>query len=282
MNGTTVAQTLRAAQLRLSSLSDNARLDAELLLAHVLGRSRTWLHTWPEKPLGEAAQKRFRELLERRIRGVPIAYLTGRCEFWSLPLEVNPATLIPRPETELLVEQALKRIPQAETRDVADLGTGSGAIALAVARERPRCRMVATDRSEEALATARRNAATLGIEGISFRHGDWYEALQGERFDLILSNPPYVAEDDPHLQQGDLRFEPRTALAAGGDGLDAIRLLVRGGCHHLRPGGWLLLEHGFDQGAAVRELMQRSGYREIACHTDLAGLERVTAGRLPV
>jgi len=277
-----IGESLREARERLAPLYDTARLDAELLLAHVLDRSRAWLHTWPESPLSRAELERFAQLVEKRRQGVPIAYLTGYCEFWSLELEVNPATLIPRPETELLVELALGHIPAGRMLQVADLGTGSGAIALAVARERPRCRIVATDRSEEALATARRNAALLGIEGISFRCGDWYEALQGERFDLILSNPPYVAEGDPHLQQGDLRFEPRPALAAGGDGLDAIRLLVRDGYHHLRPGGRLLLEHGFDQGIAVRGLMQQAGYREIATHRDLAGHERVTAGRLPV
>ena len=282
MNGATIAESLRLAQARLAPLHDTARLDAELLLAHVLDRPRAWLHAWPEKPLGKAAQERFRRLLERRLRGVPIAYLTGRCEFWSLPLEVNPATLIPRPETELLVEQALERIPEAETRDIADLGTGSGAVALAVARERPRCRMVATDRSEEALATARRNAAILGIEGIYFRYGDWYEALRGERFDLILSNPPYVAQDDPHLRQGDLRFEPRSALAAGPDGLDAIRTLISGAAAHLNPGGWLLLEHGFDQGEAVARLLRRSGYHELSRHDDLAGRHRVSAARLAV
>ncbi len=282
MNGTTIAESLRDAQASLAPLSDTAHLDAELLLAHVLGCSRTWLHTWPEHPVGKHELTRFRGLVERRAQGSPIAYLVGQCEFWSLNLEVNPATLIPRPETELLVEQALVRIPADTPLRIADLGTGSGAVAIAIASERPCCQVVATDCSEEALATARCNATTHGIANITFRRGDWYQPLQGERFDLILSNPPYVADSDPHLQQGDLRFEPRIALAAGSDGLDAIHTLISGGHDHLEPGGWLLIEHGFDQGKPVAKLLHQSGYRKLCCHTDLAGHDRVSGGRVTV
>lgn len=193
------------------------------------------------------ARARFEALLARRQAGEPVAYLLGRQGFWSLELEVSPATLIPRPETELLVELALARLPAGQSLRVADLGTGSGAIALALARERPQAHVVATDASAEALTVARRNAARLGLGRVEFRDGDWLVPLAQERFDLIASNPPYIEQDDPHLAQGDLRFEPPAALASGADGLDAIRVIVRDAGRHLHPGGWLLLEHGWNQ-----------------------------------
>ncbi|MCE5232866.1 MAG: peptide chain release factor N(5)-glutamine methyltransferase [Mizugakiibacter sp.] len=274
-----VRALLADAALRL--LGDAARLEAELLLAHALGRPRAWLYAHAGDAVDAAQQAAFAALLARRAAGEPVAYLVGTRGFWSLELEVTPATLIPRPETELLVELALARLPaDAETR-VADLGTGSGAVALAIARERPRARVLATDASAEALAVARRNAQRLGIANVAFAQGDWCAALGDARdLDLIVANPPYIAAGDPHLDEGDLRFEPATALASGADGLDAIRIIVRDARAHLCPGGWLLFEHGFDQGAAVRALLAAHGYREVFTARDLEGRERVSGGSL--
>ncbi|WP_240126445.1 peptide chain release factor N(5)-glutamine methyltransferase [Thermomonas alba] len=254
-------------------------IDRELLLAEALGRSRGWLYAHPEAAVPAPAQARFEALLARRQAGEPVAYLLGRQGFWSLELEVGPATLIPRPETECLVELALARLPAGQPLRVADLGTGSGAIALALARERPQARIVATDASVAALAVARRNAERLGLGRVEFRQGDWLAPLCGERFDLIASNPPYIEAGDPHLTQGDLRFEPPAALASGADGLDAIRVIVRDAGRHLHPGGWLLLEHGWNQGAAVRGLLEAAGFVEVATERDLEGRDRVSLGR---
>ncbi|HEY0232453.1 MAG TPA: peptide chain release factor N(5)-glutamine methyltransferase [Dokdonella sp.] len=258
---------------------DEARFEAELLLAHVLGRSRTWLFAWPEFVLGDEQAARFDALVDARVRGEPVAYLTGRREFWSLDLEVTPDVLIPRPDTERLVELALARIPVGTDCEVADLGTGSGAIALALAHERPRARVLATDASAAALALARANAHRLQLANVEFAHGDWYAALGERRFDLIASNPPYIAAADAHLDQGDLRFEPAAALASGADGLDAIRTIVAGAAEHLRARGWLLLEHGWDQAAGVRALLLASAYEEVASFRDRGGHERVSIGR---
>src|SRR5690606_4258090 len=215
-----------------------------------------------------------------RAAGEPVAYLTGRRGFWTLDLAVTPDTLIPRPETELLVEQALQRLGSEAEARVADLGTGSGAIALAIAAERPLARVAAVDRSAGALAVARANALAHGLEGrVEFLAGDWFAPLQGRRFDLVVSNPPYIAEGDPHLARGDLRYEPAPALASGPDGLDAIRTIVAAAPRHLLPGGWLLLEHGFDQGAAVRGLLEARGFAEVATVPDLEGRDRVSLGR---
>ncbi len=279
----TVSQALRQAANQLSCLPDSdPRLEAEVLLASVLGKPRTYLFTWPERELTVAQHVQLDELIERRLRGEPIAYLTGRREFWSLELAITPATLIPRPETELLVEQALELIPIYAEWRIADLGTGSGAIAAALASARPGCSITATDASADALTVAKKNFRKLGFGNITTACGIWYTALaREERFDLIVSNPPYVAEDDPHLQQGDLPHEPRNALAAGPDGLDDLRQIVAEAPRHLAPGGWLLVEHGYEQGAEVRRLLQATGFMEIATHRDLAGLERVSAGRLP-
>lgn len=254
-------------------------VDTELLLAEALGRSRSWLYAHPEAAVPAPARARFEALLARRQAGEPVAYLLGRQGFWSLELEVSPATLIPRPETELLVELALARLPAGQSLRVADLGTGSGAIALALARERPQAHVVATDASAEALTVARRNAARLGLGRVEFRDGDWLVPLAQERFDLIASNPPYIEQDDPHLAQGDLRFEPPAALASGADGLDAIRVIVRDAGRHLHPGGWLLLEHGWNQGPAVRVLLEAAGFSEVATERDLEGRDRVSLGR---
>lgn len=279
MSKTTIAEMLLYARSRLSTVHDTARLDSELLLAHALGKSRAWLYTWPDHYPDADECAHFQYLIKQRRQGTPVAYLTGQCEFWSLALEVNPATLIPRPETELLVEQALQRIPPGARLRIADLGTGSGAVAISIAAERPGCRIVATDHCPAALDTARRNADKHRLGNITFRRGDWYHSLMDERFDIIVSNPPYIHPNDPHLRCGDLRFEPQTALVAGGDGLDAIRTLIRGGRCHLDSGGWLLIEHGFGQRAAVNHLLRQSGYSRIQCYPDLAGQDRISVGQ---
>ncbi len=270
---------------RIDSLLREARLgtepgEAELLLAHTLGRSRTWLYAHGEEELDEASAQRFSALLERRRAGEPVAYLTGQRGFWRFDLQVSPATLIPRPETELLVEQALERMPAQRELWVADLGTGSGAVALAVAMERPLARVIATDASETALEVAAGNARALDLGNVEFRHGNWLQPLAGMRFDLIVGNPPYIAEGDAHLAQGDLRFEPRSALAAGADGLDDIRTIIGDAPALLAPAGWLLLEHGLEQGLAVRALMVQAGLRDVETVVDLEQRDRVSVGRV--
>ncbi|MGN2242496.1 peptide chain release factor N(5)-glutamine methyltransferase [Frateuria sp. GZRR33] len=257
------------------------RADAEILLAHVLDKPRSWLIAHADDGLDQAAAERFERLLARREQGEPVAYLTGRRGFWTLELEVTPATLIPRPETELLVELALARLPQEGSPRVVDLGTGSGAIALAIARECAHARVLATDASVAALTVARRNAEGNRIRNVSFAHGDWFGGLAGECFDLVVSNPPYIAAGDPHLSDGDLRFEPASALASGHDGLDDIRRIVRDARTHLAADGWLLFEHGWDQGAAARGLLEAAGYHEVFTAQDLEQRDRVSGGRAP-
>jgi release factor glutamine methyltransferase len=261
--------------------SDDARREAEILLGHALDKSRAWLYAHGDDEISDVAAETFRSLLKQRAAGTPVAYLIGHREFWTLKFVVTPAVLIPRPETELLVELALRHIPQSEKVDIVDLGTGSGAIALSIARERPQSRVVATDASEDALSVARINAAGLGIGNVEFIRSDWFDGLSRMMFDVIVSNPPYIASNDNHLSQGDLRFEPRDALASGIDGLDAIRDIVRRAPEHLKPGGDLLIEHGFDQGAAVRELFAQSGFVDISTSRDSEARERVTSGRKP-
>ncbi len=245
----------------------------------VLSVSRAQLFARPESPVSPQDDERFRLLLVRRLQGEPIAHIVGHREFWSLQLDVTPATLIPRPDTELLVELALERIPVAATFTIADLGTGSGAIALAIASERPRCHIVASDISEEALAVARRNAQQLALTNVEFLQGDWYQALGSTRFDLILSNPPYIRANDPHLAKGDVRFDPPAALVSGVDGLDALRCIIADAQQHLRPGGWLLVEHGYDQGDVVAELFAVAGFTQMATINDLGEQPRVSLGR---
>jgi release factor glutamine methyltransferase len=253
--------------------------EVEVLLAHALGRDRAWLYAHADDALPAERAIEFHRLLVRRAGGEPIAYLTGRREFWSLDLAVTAHVLIPRPETELLVELALQKIPQGAQVEIADLGTGSGAIALALARECPRARVLASDASATALAVARANAQRLGIANVEFVESDWFGALGGRRFDVVVSNPPYIAEHDAHLAQGDLRFEPRTALASGADGLDAIRTIVRDAPAYLKSGGWLLCEHGFEQGTAVRDLLAGAGYLEVFTARDLEDRDRVSGAR---
>jgi release factor glutamine methyltransferase len=260
---------------------DEAQREAELLLAHVLGRDRAWLIAHRDDTVALELAGQFFGCLSRRAAGEPIAYILGQRGFHALDLTLTPDVLIPRSETELLVELALQRIVQSEKMDVADLGTGSGAIALAIARARPHTRVLATDASAAALTVARGNAQRLRIRNVEFAQGDWCAALGGRRFALIVSNPPYIAEGDPHLAQGDLRFEPRAALASGADGLDAIRVIVRDTPAHLESGGWLLLEHGLDQAGAVRGLIEQSGFVETFTARDLEGRERVSGGIRP-
>ncbi len=274
---TVAALTMQGIELLTAAADDRSTvaLDAQLLLAHALGLERWRLTANPQLAVRATQRARYSELLERRRAGEPLAYLTGRREFWSLDLTVSPDVLVPRPETELVVERALA-LRSAPAARVADLGTGSGAIALALASERPRWQVVATDASLAALAVARSNAQALGLV-LEFRHGDWYAPLAGEGFDLLLSNPPYVAADDPALQA--LRHEPRMALSPGADALECLRLLAHGAMQHLLPGGWLVLEHGAAQGAQLRDELVLAGLRHVRSHRDLAGHERTTEGQ---
>ncbi len=267
---------LRAAQLRIDAA------DAQLLLAHACACTRSWLYAHGEDVVDAATHARFLDLVERREAGEPVAYLIGTRGFWNFDLRVTPDTLIPRAETELLVEIALAYLPPTGHPSIADLGTGSGAIAIALARERPHARVVATDASEATLMVARTNAVSLGIDNISFMQGDWCQALGDERFDMIVSNPPYIGADDPHLCQGDLRFEPGAALVSGLDGLDAIRKIIEQSPTHLVSGGCLLLEHGSTQAEAVRILLAHAGFADIDSARDLEHRERVTYAHLPV
>jgi release factor glutamine methyltransferase len=266
--------------LNSAELPDSAtpRLDAELLLAHALGKSRSYLHTWPERELEAEQLARFQAALARRQGGEPVAYILGQQGFWSLELEVAPHTLIPRPDTELLVETALALLP-ATSAAVLDLGTGTGAIALALACERPVWQVTGVDRVPEAVALAERNRARLKLANATLLESHWFSALAGQRFQLIVSNPPYIAADDRHLVEGDLRFEPSSALVAGADGLDDIRLIIQQAPDYLEAGGWLLLEHGFDQAAAVRELLSARGFGAVDSRRDLGGHERISLGR---
>lgn len=275
--------TIIASLLRSAELPDSptARLDVELLLAAAIGKPRSFLHTWPERIVSSEAALKFASYLQRRQTGEPVAYILGQQGFWKLDLEVAPHTLIPRPETEMLVEAALELVPGFAPMQVLDLGTGTGAIALALASERPAWSVTAVDRVLEAVALAERNRQRLQLGNAKVLSSHWFSALEGKRFDLIISNPPYIASEDPHLTAGDVRFEPNSALVAGTDGLDDLRLIVDQAPAHLNAGGWLLLEHGYDQGGAVRDLLSGHGFEKIQTRRDLGEHERITFGRLP-
>jgi len=274
----TIDSLLRAAQL---PDSPSAKLDAEWLLAAVLGKSPSYLRTWPEREVLPEDEARFVAHLKRRRLGEPVAYILGRQGFWSLELEVAPHTLIPRPDTELLVETAMKLLPGGGAASVLDLGTGTGAIALALASERPAWQVSGVDRVTEAVALAARNAQRLGLGNAAFLESHWFSSLRGQRFELIVSNPPYIPASDPHLSQGDVRFEPSSALVSGVDGLDDIRLIIAQAPDYLSSSGWLVLEHGYDQASAVRSLLSAGGFVDVASCRDFGGHERVSLGRLP-
>lgn len=275
----TVGQALARARTALEATSGTARLDAEILLAQALGWSRARLLAHPGTSLDPACARRFEALVERRREGEPIAYVTGRREFRSLEFAVTPDTLIPRPETEHLVEAVLGVVSPDDAAAIADVGTGAGAVAVALARERPRSFVLGSDRSPAAVAVARANAVRLGAGNASFIVADACAALAPNRWSVVVSNPPYVAENDPHLTTGDLRFEPREALVSGPRGLAMLETLARQGPARLVDGGWLVLEHGRDQGPAVRALLARAGLEAVETIRDLAGNERVTLGR---
>ena len=274
----TISEVLRAGARALEGHSGSPSLDAQLLLGKVLGSNRAALAAHPERPVAAAEAAAFRALLEERRAGVPVAYLTGVREFWTLAVAVSPAVLVPRPETEVLVEAALERLPADVPRAVLDLGTGSGVIALAIASERPRSRITATDVSAGALAVARANAASLGIDRIRWLRGSWFDAVPGERFDWIVSNPPYVAAADPALVA--LSAEPREALTPGSSGLEAIERIVADAPRHLNAAGGLAIEHGADQGDAVAALFAARGFEAVRGVSDHAGRPRVTLGTI--
>ncbi len=275
--------TIIASLLRNAELPDSptARLDVELLLAAALGKPRSFLHTWPERIVSTEAAQIFDGYLQRRRTGEPVAYILGQQGFWNIDLEVATHTLIPRPETEMLVETALELLPSAIPHSLLDLGTGTGAIALSLAKDRAQWNVTAVDRVDEAVELAERNRQRLHLDNAQVLRSHWFSAVEGQRFDLILSNPPYIACDDPHLVEGDVRFEPSSALISGSDGLDDLRLIISQAPSHLQAGGWLLLEHGYDQGPAVRDLLSHHGFEQIQTRRDLGDHERITFGRVP-
>ena len=272
----TVADILRLAVRTLAASSESPELDAEVLLSTVMGVARSALIVRAEEPVGVELLRAYQGLIDRRMSGVPVAYLTGRREFWSLPLKVTPAVLVPRHETELLVEMALKVIPKAEARSVLDLGTGSGAVALAIASERPLARVTGADFSPAALGVARDNARSLALPNLAWRLGSWFDAVPGERFDAIVANPPYVAAGDPALAA--LEAEPEIALVSGPAGLDALAAIIQSAAPHLESGGWLVLEHGSTQHGDVASMLERRGFGGVETHEDFSGRPRVTFG----
>jgi len=275
----TIRQYLEDGTAILSRISDSPRLDAELLMGIVLRKPRSYLRAWPERELTLAQADIYERLLRRRFSGEPIAYMTGVREFWSMPLRVSPHVLIPRPDTELLVEKALERIPEDEDSRVLDLGAGSGAVSLAIARERPRCQVTGVDVSHFALEVARLNARIQKLENVEFRESNWFDAVRGEKFHVVVGNPPYVAEDDAHLDRGDVRFEPRVALEAGEGGMDAFKAILDRAHNYIYRQGWLLLEHGADQHMPLRRLLEAQHYYDIKVYKDAAGHDRVTECR---
>ena len=274
-----IKKAIDTAQQGLESISDSARLDAECLLSFVLNKETVYLRTWPEKILDDSIHEQFLKLLKRREQGEPIAYIVGSKEFWSFNLNVSKDTLIPRPETEMLVEQVIKIAHQQKLNSILELGTGTGAIAIAISSEIQKLeqqpKIVATDISLQALDVAKQNAARYK-QGIEFVESDWFNSIELQKFDLIVSNPPYIQQGDVHLTQGDVRFEPMSALVSGDDGLDDIRAIIEQAKNRLNPGGYLIFEHGYDQGSAVRALFEANAYTHIQTHTDLSKNDRMT------
>lgn len=276
---TDIQNTLTIAAKRLANTSDSALLDAEIILCYVLGKPRTHLRAWPEKQLTKPQHSRFIALLKQRQQGVPIAYIIGTREFWSRNFNVDANVLIPRPETELLLELSLNKIIDKPQAQVIDLGTGSGIIAITLAAERPDLKVFATDISDKALKKARENATMHPVKNIHFIQSNWFDAITPTQFDLVISNPPYIESNDPHLSQGDLRFEPNTALISADQGLRDIKTLCHQACHYLKPDGTLLIEHGFNQQTAVRAIFAGLKYQNITTHTDLSANPRVVTGQ---
>ena len=273
-----IAEGLKQAEQKLSD-SESARLDVELLLCSVLECERSKLYAHPELKLTDKQIASFNELVTLRVEGQPIAHLIKTKEFWSLDLHITQDTLIPRPETERLVEATLALIPKNKPVSIFDLGTGSGAIAIALATERPLCEITATDKSEAALIIAKKNATKHNATNINFICADWFNLEHDDTYDLIVSNPPYISCDDPHLKQGDVRYESKSALISGKDGLDDIRTIIKGANKHLYDKGWLLLEHGYQQGNAVRQLLAEAGYNNVSTLKDYSQLERISMGQ---
>lgn len=278
----TINQALRTATQKLSESSPSASADARLLLCHVLGQNPTYLYTWSDKILSAEQSQHFEQLIEKRALGEPVAYITGERGFWTFTLKTADCTLIPREETECLVEQALAMLSQPQAK-VLDLGTGTGAIALALASERPQWQVFACDYNHDAVALAQENARDIGLCNVDIRQSDWFGAFaeHQQSFDLIVSNPPYIAPDDPHLELGDLRFEPVAALAAENEGYADVFHIIEQAKKFLRPDGLLMIEHGFEQGQKIRQHFTDKGFEGVATHKDLAALERFTSGRLP-
>ncbi|MDA9272074.1 peptide chain release factor N(5)-glutamine methyltransferase [bacterium] len=278
MIGTDIKQALIKATAMLVQTSPSARMDAEILLCHTLKTSRAYLYTHPEVKLNPTQLAQYQQFTTQRNQGIPIAHITGTREFWSLPLHVTSDTLIPRPETERLIELTLMHLANRPHANILDLGTGSGAIALALAVERPNWTIVACDKSPAALTVACENAEQLNLSTIQFIHSDWFTNIPKQLFDAILSNPPYIAEHDPHLTHGDVRFEPINALVSGIDGLNDIRYLIKHSYEWLLPQGLLLLEHGYDQGPTVTSLLNQSNYQNVQCWQDGQDHDRISGG----
>ncbi|MBL1262131.1 peptide chain release factor N(5)-glutamine methyltransferase [Candidatus Methylomicrobium oryzae] len=275
----TITTLLEDAVSRLSNSSDSAALDAEILLCLSLEKPRSYLRAWPDRKPEPQQIRRFQALLRQRLQGAPIAYLTGRREFWSREFRVTPAVLIPRPETELLIEISLALLPHDRPAKIIDLGTGSGIIAVTLAKELPQTEVIATDFSQAALEIAKYNAEQHGAAHIRFLHSDWFTSVPSAAFDLVVSNPPYIAENDVHLGQGDVRFEPRSALTAPSQGLADIRTIAGEARRYLRTGGHLLIEHGYDQESAAQAIFRDAGYDQVQTYKDLSGQPRATYGR---
>jgi release factor glutamine methyltransferase len=279
---TTVMTTVKQLQgyaCQLDGMSDSAALDTELLLCYCLDKPRSYLRAWPEADVDGSQLMQFQSLFNRRLKGEPVAHLIGERGFWSLDLKVNASTLIPRPETELLVELALDFLGSNSRANVLDLGTGTGAIALAIAKEKPQWQLLACDTHQAAVELAQRNQQDLALNNVRIIRSDWFEQIDAQLFDLIVSNPPYIDADDPHLEQGDVRFEPRSALVAADNGLADIALIIRQARRFLVEGGWLLIEHGYDQAQPVGQLFSNQGFNHVFCQQDLAGCDRVSGGQ---